>query len=595
MKATKRLIRECFGKDAKVSSLLFGGYKIKTSSGGTVTVTDTECKEMNGGNDIYEGVARFGKAMGWPKIVTTGTVRDVAAMMSAARIVGLEVEAGGTERCFGLIKDPPPLLPIPSGVHGSQSLDWTAAHCRAARLLGRRRGDGIRIGACWETGEPLRYAGDDAELSVIGFGPSGQGKGTCFQIVAGLEFNGSQVYIDPSGQLFMTIAPELLRRGYRVLPIMPFTEGFPPEVVALAKHTRCLNPLDALLPGESFDADRAELGQLLKPNEKATGGDPFWPLSGRALINLLIGCVKLYSHPSEQNLSEVYHKLADVFGYARSLVGKSDMPRTMSTPLRRLAAPGAEFDKTLRSIVETALAELSWLGDEAVERVLRTSSFDWDELKNGPRPVAVFVLLPVNKLESHKPLLTLCCGAALMGLGKSERGRHRVLLTVDEAALCGYMPSLMRGFAESRKRGCQLSVWFQDIYQAETIYGPAWRTMLSGSDMQVFMRPRDLGVAEFISHQIGNCTEIVPHFSHGGRKSQESVSFSEQGRPVLFPQDVMALPNHPKGGSAAILIAPGRSRNALQIWARPYFVCPDLKDKAGVDSYHRHRAKKGGL
>jgi hypothetical protein len=59
----------------------------------------------------------------------------------------------------------------------------------------------------------------------------------------------------------------------------------------------------------------------------------------------------------------------------------------------------------------------------------------------------------------------------------------------------------------------------------------------------------------------------------------------------MFPQDIMALPNHPEGGSAAILIAPGRSRNALQIWARPWFACPDLKDKGGIDAYHRHRLK----
>jgi type IV secretion system protein VirD4 len=274
-------------------------------------------------------------------------------------------------------------------------------------------------------------------------------------------------------------------------------------------------------------------------------------------------------------------------------MGKPDMPRTISTPLRRWAAPFAEVDRTLRGIVETALAELSWLGDEAVERVLRTSSFAWDDLKNAARPVAVFVLLPVNKLESHKPLLTLCCGAALMGLGKTGRGKHRVLMTVDEAALLNFMPMLQRAFAESRKRGVQLSVWFQNIHQAEAIYGPAWKNMLSGSDLQIHLRPRDLASAEFISQQIGDYTEVVPHFSHGAGRggSQESVSFSEQGRPGLFPQDIMALADHPKGGSAAILIAPGRSRNALQIWARPYHACPDLKDKAGVDSYHRHRMK----
>jgi hypothetical protein len=121
--------------------------------------------------------------------------------------------------------------------------------------------------------------------------------------------------------------------------------------------------------------------------------------------------------------------------------------------------------------------------------------------------------------------------------------------------------------------------------------------MLSGSDLQIWLRPRDLASAEFISSQIGNYTEVVPHFSHGtgpGGRAQESVSFNEQGRPVLFPQDIMALPDHPVGqGSAAILMAPGRSRNALQIWARPWFDCPDLQGIGNVDAYHRHRNKVG--
>ena len=591
---TTRLIRKHFGVRAKIVPRLLGGYVVTTPTGGRVAVTSDEWKDLQGGQDVWEGVVGLFGELGGRGVKVSGNAEHVAHALLAGRKLGVPVEACETKRLFGLLKTPPPALPSSSGVHGSQGLDSSAAALRAAGLLGAGRGQGIRVGACWETGEPLRYAGEDAENSIIGFGPPGSGKGVDFQIPAGLEFGGSTVWVDPSGQLFMTIAPELLRRGVRVIPIMPFTDGFPAEVVALARQTRCLNPMDALTPGESFDADRAELAQLLKPEEKGTGGDLFFSLSGRGLITMLIGCVKLYSHPAEQNLCEVYHKLADVFTYARSLMGKPGVPRSIATPLRRWAAPAAETDRTLRSIVETALAELSWLGDAAIERVLRTSSFAWDDLKNGPHPVAVFVLLPVNKLESHKPLLTLCCGAALMGLSKTERGRHRVLVTVDEAALLGYMPMLQRAFAESRKRGVQLSVWFQNIHQAEAIYGPAWRNMLSGSDLQIHLRPRDLASAEFISQQIGSYTEVIPHFSHGmgpGGRPQESVGFGEQGRPVLFPQEIMALDNHPQGGSAAILIAPGRSRNALKIWARPWFACPDLKHKGGVDAYHRHRQK----
>jgi type IV secretion system protein VirD4 len=497
-------------------------------------------------------------------------------------------------------KPPEPITaPEASGVHGSQGLSWTAADLKATGLLGPNEGEGIRAGACWETGEPLRYAGPDAESSIIGIGPSGLGKGVSFQIPALMEFGGSSGTVDPSGQLFMTTAPELQRRGVRLIPVIPFAEGFPPELGALVKQSRCINPMDALDPqSESFAGDCGELGQLLKAEEKGTGGDPFFKLSGGNLKTMLIACVKLYSHASEQNLCEVFHKLGDVFTYARSIITKPGLPRFIATPLKRWAAPGAEMNKTLLSIVETALSELSWLGDEAIERVLRTSSFSWDDLKNGARPLAVFFLLPVNKLESHKAFLTLCTGAALMGLGKTGRGRHTVLLTIDEAALLGYMPMLQRAFAESRKRGVQLSVWYQNIHQASAIYGPAWMNQLSGSDLQIHLRPRDLASAEFISSQIGNYTEVIPHVSYGpgrGGHMQESWSFQEQGRPVMFPQEIMALPPGPNGcGNAAIMIAPGRSRHALQIWARPWFDCPDLKDKGGIDAYHRHRSTSGG-
>jgi type IV secretory pathway TraG/TraD family ATPase VirD4 len=469
VKLTKDLIRQCCGPDVDIDwRFPFTGFKIKTRTGGSAVVTQSEFSEIKGGADIWDCVVALSGAL-WGGLRVSGKVESVAHAMQSGRKLGVSVEAGETKRLFGLLKEPPPAIPIPSGVHGSQALDWSAASLRAARLLGAGYGEGFRVGACWEDGAPLRYAGEEAENSIIGFGPPGSGKGVSFQTAALLEYTGSSFSIDPSGQLFMTVAPELLRRGVRVIPLMPFTEGFPPEVAALAKRTRCVNPMDALVPGtESFDADRAELGQLLKPEEKGTDDEPFFSLSGRALITLLIGCVKLYEHPAEQNLCEVYHKLGNVFAYARSLMGKPGMPRTISTPLRRWASPIAETDKTLRSIVETALAELWWLGDEAIERMLRTSSFAWHDLKYSPRAVAIFVLLPVNKLESHKALLTLCAGAALMGLGKSERGRHRVLFTVDEAALLGHMPMLQRAFAESRKRGVTLSVWFQNYHQAES-------------------------------------------------------------------------------------------------------------------------------
>jgi type IV secretion system protein VirD4 len=598
MKLTKDLIRKIIGPDVRVTSLLFGEFKVVLPTGSRMVISAKEFKDMRGGADLYDAAVRLAVALGWPNLVTNGArIEEVAHMMLSGQKVGLPVNAGGTKKFFGLVEDPPPALPQPSGVFGSQGLGWAVADLSAARLLGWKYGQGLRIGSCWDNGEPLRYAGEDAENSVLGFGPPGSGKGVAFQCPQILETAGgpgvrgkSSFTVDPSGQLFAVCAGELIRSGVRVLAVM-FTKGLPADVVALAKRTRCLNVMDMLYPlDEDFDGDRAEISQLLWPDDNSA--DRFWALSGRNLTTLLIGCVKIFAHPSEQNLTEVYHKLGDIFNYARDIMQRPNLPRSIETPLRTWFVPGAETNKTLLSVLETAKAELAWLGDEAIQTVVRTSSFSWDELKNSPRPTAVFWLLPVNKLESHKRFLTLGTGAALMGLGKSERGRNQVLLTVDEAALAGKLPLLQRGFAESRKRGCQLSVWYQNIHQAEALFGKAWMNMLSGADIHIYLRPRDLASAEFISAQIGNRSEIVPHFSHSPERSgktQESVTFNEHNRPVMFPHDVMALPD-----GAAICIAPGRSKNALQVWARPWFDCPDLKSKGGSDPYHKHRSTKGG-
>jgi type IV secretory pathway TraG/TraD family ATPase VirD4 len=597
LKLTRELIRECFGRATRISSRFpCQGYDIKTETGSTAIVTAHEVSEMRGGSDLYEGLARLAKALGWEGLTARGGgIEHAARMLLAGQTVGLPVETGSTKRFFGLIEDPPVALPRPSGVLGNQGLGSTNADLQQAGLLSPKC-EGVRVGASWETGDPIRYAGPDAENSIIGFGPPGSGKGVAFQAPALMEFHGSveaprgsSFTIDPSGQLFMICAPELQRQGVRVLPIMLFPEDFPAGVRALARRSRCMNPMDGLDPKSiSLGSDCYTLGHILRPADKThTGGDPFFKLSGGNLITMTIGCVKLYSHPSEQNLCEVYHKLGDVFAYMRwVLKTQHGIPRFILTQARRWTAPLAESNRTLLSIVETALSELAWLGEEAAEEVLRTSSFDWDDFKNGSRPLAVFFLLPVNRLESHKPFLTLGAGSALMGLGKTERGRLRVLVTLDEAGLLD-LPILMRAFAEMRKRGVTLSVWYQTIFQAEQRFGPGpvWKTLLSGSDLQIYTRPRDLESAEFIAHQIGSYTQIVPHFSSGAN-GRQNVSFAEHGRPVLFPQELMNLPD-----GAAILIAPGRSKNALQIWARPWFDCPDLKDKGGIDDYHRHRTQ----
>jgi hypothetical protein len=88
-------------------------------------------EKIEGGADIWDGVVGLGGAL-WGSITVHSSVANIAHALLAGRKYGVPVEAGETKHFFGLLKTPPPVLPVSSGAQGSQGLDWTAAHCRAA-------------------------------------------------------------------------------------------------------------------------------------------------------------------------------------------------------------------------------------------------------------------------------------------------------------------------------------------------------------------------------------------------------------------------------------------------------------------------------
>jgi hypothetical protein len=88
--------------------------------------------------------------------------------------------------------------PKPSGVHGTQKLARTDKELRAAWLLGHGWGKGIPVLESVESGQVLRYRGEN---SLVCFGPPGSGKFTDLQARCVIECAGtySQLMIDASG------------------------------------------------------------------------------------------------------------------------------------------------------------------------------------------------------------------------------------------------------------------------------------------------------------------------------------------------------------------------------------------------------------
>jgi type IV secretory pathway TraG/TraD family ATPase VirD4 len=200
-----------------------------------------------------------------------------------------------------------------------------------------------------------------------------------------------------------------------------------------------------------------------------------------------------------------------------------------------------------------------------------------------------------GQIPSHlAALLSAVLGSAVAELQSSPKGKYPVLCLADEFALLGRVPIFETVFAEGRGHGFKVVPLIQNIGQLKSLYGrDSYRTFLSGSEIQIFLPPRDLETAQEISDLAGMKTVVVENKSYskslptniiqalGG--GGENTGYAETGRPVLFPQEIMAL--QPE---EFIMFAPGLMKNVYLGWRQPYWEYPDNTKLYGTNPYNPH-------
>src|SRR5689334_17553980 len=111
MKLTQELIREYFPTAKIASRFPLTGFEIKTRTGGRVIVTSQKFENIKGGADIWDGIVGLAGAL-WGSLQINGKIEAVAHAMQSGLKLGVPIEAGETKHFFGLLKTPPPVLPV---------------------------------------------------------------------------------------------------------------------------------------------------------------------------------------------------------------------------------------------------------------------------------------------------------------------------------------------------------------------------------------------------------------------------------------------------------------------------------------------------
>lgn len=316
---------------------------------------------------------------------------------------------------------------------------------------------------------PITYRGDSHLMTIA---PTGAGKGRGVIIPNLLTYRGPVVVFDPKGENYMTTARRRREMGQHVVKLDPFG--------VVDETTDAFNPLDIFnLQNVDIETDAQMLAELISSG--ITGfKEPFWDVSGSALQSGVIAHVASSLPDNERHLDSVRGLLmADDTVYKLAVV-LDTVGKTMNRMAHDEIAAFLQMpDVTRGGVLATANSYLKSLLSERVMRSLKTSSFNLQDIVDG-KPLSVYLIVPPDKLRSHRSLVKVWVGALLKAVtSRRHIPAQRTLFMLDE---CGQLQNF--AFLETiitlcRGYGAQCWTFWQDLAQIRTCYPKSWKTILN--------------------------------------------------------------------------------------------------------------------
>ena len=449
-------------------------------------------------------------------------------------------------------------------------------------------GKGLAVG--WERtakingvrpkGDWLKYNGD---RHLITIGPTGSGKGSTQQIVTLLWDRASSLVIDVKGQLCaVTTRYRAEKAGHKVVCLNPFG--------VLGLPTSTYNPLAHIDPHSiTFDSDCLRIAEGLVDIKKAD----HWEISALEVVTILIMWVVKYE--DEKSLIKVRQLLNLPDDLRKELFKK--IARCDNSILAEGADRYTSDSREVRDCIQTAVVQLGFLRNAAVERVLRGNEISFADLKR--KKMTVYVIIPPELLHTHGKFLRLIVMSALGELlGERTQPDEPVLFMLDEFAQLGRMDLIENAASVVRDYKIRLWIVLQNIPQLKALYIEKWESFLSSAGIIQLFTPNDMETAEYFSKRSG--IHNVKRFgasesSSSGRSSGHNPGGESSGfnwssgvsftttiveAPICTPQDILGMQRW-----GQLLFCDGIS-SAIFACRGPYWELKFINDDAGQDPYH---------
>lgn len=270
------------------------------------------------------------------------------------------------------------------------------------------------------------------------------------------------------------------------------------------------NPLSILDPkSDNFSDHLDDIANALIISQ---GKEPHWDDSARELVAGLIAYV-VESPDIEASLPFVrsmltkpFEKLVEVAINAQLFGEESIAKRKLG---RFAGVDIAHEHRELQSIISNALTQTAFLDNAALSKNLLSSTpgFSFDCLIEGGGNSTIFLVLPVDKLNTYGRWLRLMVSIGIRTVGRNTNLLdYPVLFVLDEFGTIGCLPAISQ--ALGLMAGLQMRLWIfvQDLLQLKRDYPADWETFISNSDYITFFDIMDQFTADYVSNLIGKTT-----------------------------------------------------------------------------------------
>lgn len=417
--------------------------------------------------------------------------------------------------------------------------------------------------------EETVYLKDAGPTHIIAIAPTRSGKGISLVVPTLLTWRESVFVLDIKGENW------LLSSGWRSRNIGPCIRFEPTDPTGMSARYNPLAEIAIGTPNETREVQTVA-SMLIDPDGK--GLDDHWT---KAAFTILTGAIthEIYvakDQRREPSIERVRDELAS--GDCAETLLNWESYKHLSNychpiVLKVVKEVKQKAEKELSGVFSTANAALGLWTDPTICMNTTNHTFSIHDLVNGissknKSPVSLYVVIPPSDLTRLRPILRLFVTQIVFALtqkmtanaGAVTAGHlHRLLLMLDEFPQLKKLDLFEAALAFIGGYGLKAYMICQSFKQLTDIYGRD-ETISANCRVQICYAPNDEDTARIVSEKCGKTTVTVGSSSISGKrfafsifgKTQESISYSQQPRDLLMPDETRRLRTSKMSGTKVV-------------------------------------------